>query len=69
MRRAASGLSVLILLTAYLLIGDDDLYGPKDDILYLWIFSVLLLMTCATCILLYQVGTYVFRWARARGQW
>jgi hypothetical protein len=67
MRRSAPAvLSVVTLVTGYLLILYDDLYGPQDDVLYLWIFLLMLLMASAACILLYQVGAYIFRWAWPR---
>jgi hypothetical protein len=66
MRRAApSVLAVVTLVTGYLFLRYEDLYGPKDDVLYLWVFPVMLLMACAACVLLYQVVAYVFRWARS----
>jgi len=35
----------------------DELYGPKDDIIYLWPILVMLLMVAAVCVQIYQVGS------------
>ena len=60
-------ISAANIVAGYLLFAYDDLYGPKDDILYLWPIPVMLLMAVAVCILLYQVGWFLFRWAAAHG--
>jgi len=57
--------SVAILVAGCLLIAYDERYGPKDDVMYLWIFPVMLLMAVAACLLLYQVGTRLVCWARS----
>ena len=50
--------SVAIIVAGCLLIAYDERYGPKDDdVMYLWIFPVMLLMTVAACLLLYQLAT------------
>jgi hypothetical protein len=53
--------SVAVIVAGWLLFIGDGIYGPKDEILYLWPIPVVLLMAVAACILLYQVGAFIFR--------
>ena len=57
--------SVAVIVVGCLLIAYDQRYGPKDDVMYLWIFPVLLLMAIAACVLLYQVAARIIHWARS----
>ena len=61
----AATLSVAIIVAGCLLIGYDERYGPKDDVMYLWIFPVMLLMAAAARVLLYQVAACIIRWPGA----
>ena len=46
--------SVAIIIAGCLLIAYDERYGPKDDVMYLRIFPVMLLMVGAACVLICQ---------------
>jgi hypothetical protein len=57
--------SVAIIVAGCLLIAYDERYGPKDDVMYLWIFPVMFLMAVAACVLLYQMVGRIIHWARS----
>ena len=48
-------ISAVILAAGYLLFLYDDLFGPKDSVIYLWPLPVVLIMAIAAIIILYQV--------------
>jgi hypothetical protein len=52
---------VSIIVMGYLLFVYDELYGPKDDIIYLWPILVMLLVVAAVCVQIYQVGSWIYR--------
>ena len=53
--------SIGVIVAGSLLIAYDELYGPKDDIIYLWPIPVVLLMVTAVCVLIYHVGALISR--------
>jgi len=57
--------SVAVIVAGCLLIAYDERYGPKDDVMYLWIFPVMLLMAGAACVLLYQAVERIIHWSRS----
>lgn len=58
-RAAPSVVSVVVIVSGVLFFYFDSLYGPRDEVLYLWPLPVLLLMSIAACVLLYQVGMLI----------
>ncbi len=57
--------SVAIIIAGCLLIAYDERYGPKDDVMYLRIFPVMLLMVGAACVLICQAVGRIIHWARS----
>jgi hypothetical protein len=47
--------SIAVIVVGTLLVVYDELYGPKDDILYLWTIPVILLTVIALCVLVHRV--------------
>jgi hypothetical protein len=54
--------SVAIIVSGCLLIAYDERYGPKDDVMYLRIFPVMLLMVGAACVLICQAVGRIIHW-------
>jgi len=60
-QHAVSIVSVVVVVAGYLLFAYDEQYGPKDNVICLWVFPVMLVMLVAACVLFYQAAALIFR--------
>ena len=66
MFRKAFWASIFVLVGGPLIFVYDELYGPKDEVIYLWPFLVFLLMFIASVVLVVLAAIRIFSILRAK---